>query len=401
MIINMYVCVGTGMAPMESVKRKLDDYGHLRFGRNDPNMQSADGLNSRVKYNDPDYGHMRFVVVNSSVNQTMGDISDTTDPKKTQMDNKYKILQAFELKVKEMVDSQQIQEVVMIDNEWCDYAVNYHLFAQNLITGLKNSLNDALNDRQRVEQLYESEAEKCRQLADALTAKDSETKIAIETQAIEWREQKALMENQLQRLHQQVNDQKSQTSSLQMKCSLADQTIAHKENELQKQNALKASIGSEISGLRDTATTLRNDVNGLAANQTQLKELIQSESDVNSDLKKRLKQRESQLATIQAKNSSLDEQLSELRAKLKANSDLMYEKDVQALRLVQKNELQKQAIDDLREQLQQLMAENESLTKRLTQTNIVSFNLFDTKDEESYAEEVLPSQTDEQNVSNK
>ncbi|CAG2176435.1 unnamed protein product [Oppiella nova] len=48
------------MAPMESVKRKLDDYGHLRFGRNDPNMQSADGLNSRVKYNDPDYGHMRF-----------------------------------------------------------------------------------------------------------------------------------------------------------------------------------------------------------------------------------------------------------------------------------------------------------------------------------------------------
>ena len=62
---------------------------------------------------------------------------------------------------------------------------------------------------------------------------------------------------------------------------------------------------------------------------------------------------------------------------------------------------QKQAIDDLREQLQQLMAENESLTKKLTQTNIVSFNLFDTKDEESYAEEVLPSQTDEQNVSNK
>ena len=66
---------------------------------------------------------------------------------------------------------------------------------------------------------------------------------------------------------------------------------------------------------------------------------VQSESDVNSDLKKRLKQRESQLAAIQAKNSSLDEQLSELRAKLKANSDLMYEKDVQALRLVQKNEL--------------------------------------------------------------
>ncbi|XP_054166981.1 retinol dehydrogenase 11-like [Oppia nitens] len=33
-------------------KRKPDDFGHLRFGRNDGQ--------SRVKYNDPDYGHMRF-----------------------------------------------------------------------------------------------------------------------------------------------------------------------------------------------------------------------------------------------------------------------------------------------------------------------------------------------------
>ncbi|CAG2120910.1 unnamed protein product [Medioppia subpectinata] len=41
----------------ESVKRKHDDYGHLRFGRNDPSVPQLD---ARVKYNDPDYGHMRF-----------------------------------------------------------------------------------------------------------------------------------------------------------------------------------------------------------------------------------------------------------------------------------------------------------------------------------------------------
>ncbi|RWS29032.1 hypothetical protein B4U80_00988 [Leptotrombidium deliense] len=35
---------------IENIKRQMDDYGHLRFGRNEP----------RIKMSDPDYGHLRF-----------------------------------------------------------------------------------------------------------------------------------------------------------------------------------------------------------------------------------------------------------------------------------------------------------------------------------------------------
>ncbi|CAG2120909.1 unnamed protein product, partial [Medioppia subpectinata] len=60
------------------------------------------------------------------------------------MDNKYNILHTFEQKLKESIENSKTQDSV--------------------INGLRNALNESLNERQRLEALAEKESEKCHHL---------------------------------------------------------------------------------------------------------------------------------------------------------------------------------------------------------------------------------------------
>ncbi|CAG2111777.1 unnamed protein product [Medioppia subpectinata] len=253
------------------------------------------------------------------------------------MDNKYNILHTFEQKLKESIENSKTQDSVI---NGLRNALNESLNErQRVINGLRNALNESLNERQRLEALAEKESEKCHHLNDLLTKRQIESKIAIETQTIEWREEKALLDNQMKRLTDQMSDAKHNACQLQNKCSQLQQSLAAKDSEVEKQSAFKTTIGSEIRQLHETIGTLRQEFSALTKTHGELKNLIQMENDMNCGLKRQLKEQYEELVSVKNEKCLLETQLSEFKTKLNANSGLLYEKDLQSLRLNQTNEM--------------------------------------------------------------
>ncbi|XP_054166980.1 protein hook homolog [Oppia nitens] len=289
-------------------------------------------------------------------NNNNNDDNNNQQPIMDQFSNKYDILSLFEQRLIQTIDEIKLQSTRIKD--------------------LENELNRTIDDRHRWQQLYEQELDTNRVLIDSLDKKQMESKIAVEMQTIECREAKNLALSQLAIKDKQIVDLKQTLTETNRKCHQLQQLVDQKSNELQKQSMSKSAIECDIRQVRTKYDAIHTELKTVVEAHNQIKYMIASTDKAISGLRKQLNDKNEEIVVIRKDRQSIESQLSEMSAKTETNCQLLNEKDLHLLRVTQTNELLKQEINDLRDQLKQSMIQNESLTKTLTEFTDKSFDLM-------------------------
>ena len=128
-----------------------------------------------------------------------------------------------------------------------------------------------VSERQKVQNLYEREADRCRQLTDLLSKLEYESKITTEKESIESKEQNNFYLNQIQRMSDQINQLKHDLEVIQTKCWTLEQSLLRKDTELKIENSFRSTVGSELTQMQKRSEALKQELNSLSQNQNQLK----------------------------------------------------------------------------------------------------------------------------------
>ena len=147
----------------------------------------------------------------------------------------------------------------------------YVMFCQKQMNESEIRYKQEVSERQKVQNLYEREADRCRQLTDLLSKLEYESKITTEKESIESKEQNNFYLNQIQRMSDQINQLKHDLEVIQTKCWTLEQSLLRKDTELKIENSFRSTVGSELTQMQKRSEALKQELNSLSQNQNQLK----------------------------------------------------------------------------------------------------------------------------------
>lgn len=147
----------------------------------------------------------------------------------------------------------------------------YVMFCQKQMNESEIRYKQEVSERQKVQNLYEREADRCRQLTDLLSKLEYESKITTEKESIESKEQNNFYLNQIQRMSDQINQLKHDLEVIQTKCWTLEQSLLRKDAEFKIENSFRSTVGSELTQMQKRSEALKQELNSLSQNQNQLK----------------------------------------------------------------------------------------------------------------------------------